>query len=155
MTNELVKIKRRATTNKIIIHHSLTEDGKTVSWQAIRNYHINTNGWSDIGYHFGIELIDNSLEILVGRPLLSVGAHTVGQNENSIGICCVGNYDIVSPTFKMYAKLAELVANLLIVFKLDINSIYGHRDFAPKSCPGKLFDINELKRLVSEYLSKY
>lgn len=123
--------------NKIIIHHSLTKDSGTVSWEAIRKYHKN-KGWQDIGYHYGIELVGNEYKILKGRSENTVGAHTVGQNSNSIGMCLVGNFDVTYPSPKQLNKLKELI--------LDIFSRYGnlpvytHNHFASyKSCPGKNF----------------
>ena len=35
----------------ILIHSSGTKDSETLSWGAIRQYHIFDNGWIAIGYH--------------------------------------------------------------------------------------------------------
>lgn len=77
----------------IIMHDSLTEDGQTVSWGAIRKYHVEFNKWADIGYHFGIELIDDNYEILTGRMIGREGSHCPGFNRVGIGICIIGNFD--------------------------------------------------------------
>lgn len=130
----------------IILHHSLTKDGATVSWQAIRRYHMDPNGpykMRDIGYHFGIELINNQYEILVGRQLNETGAHTKGHND-SIGICVVGNFDIEEMREPAYNKLYDLVDGLTTVLNIPITNIKCHRDFAPKSCPGVKFPYQRL-----------
>ena len=93
------------------IHHSLTKDSGTVSWNAIRHYHMNTKGWRDIGYHFGIEQVgrldSEAFEIFVGRPLTMNGAHARGLNSKQIGVCMVGNYDSVAPRKEMLIKLVR------------------------------------------------
>ena len=129
--------------NRIIIHHSLTKDSKTVSWNAIRRYHTEACGWSDIGYHYGIELVGDHYEIFVGRPLIRIGAHTGGFNSRSIGICVVGNFDVVSPQRLQWDLTIQLVRDLMAVFSIPRKRIYGHTEFNPhKSCPGKSFDLN-------------
>jgi hypothetical protein len=127
----------------IMIHHSLTKDSQTVSWQAIRKYHVETNGWLDIGYHFGIELINDQYEVLVGRPLDTPGAHCKENQMNNlaIGVCCVGNYDLEEPPAAMIAVLSKrLLVPLMRQFSIAKEQIVFHRDFATyKSCPGNLF----------------
>jgi N-acetylmuramoyl-L-alanine amidase len=81
----------------IVVHHSLTQDGNVVDWGAIRNYHKSL-GWNDIGYHCGLELVDGKYQYQTGRPLDMTGAHTIGLNDTHLGICMVGNFDIVTPT---------------------------------------------------------
>jgi N-acetylmuramoyl-L-alanine amidase len=126
----------------IIIHHSLTEDGKTVSWDAIRWYHVNTNGWNDIGYQCGIELIGNHYEVLLGRMLNEIGAHCKedGMNSKSIGICLVGNFDKTAPCGAQMSLLIRLVRSFMDLFGIPVENVRRHSDYAPyKSCPGTLF----------------
>jgi Negative regulator of beta-lactamase expression len=131
----------------IILHHSLTKDSGTVSWQAIRRYHIETMKWDDIGYHYGLEMIGTECEVLVGRPLDVIGAHTRGYNSYSVGICCVGNYDGEHLPGVMFEKLVPLVRSLMHTFHIPLSAIRRHAEFAPKTCPGTLFP---MLRLLSE-----
>lgn len=133
----------------IIIHHSLTKDSQTVSWQAIRRYHIYELKWEGIGYHFGMELVNDEYEILVGRPLTKEGAHCKGMNSKAIGICCVGNYDLIAPPNCLFHNLGQhLIIPLMKIFNIPIENIKGHRDYADKTCPGTKFDMQLLKQII-------
>ena len=75
---------------EIIIHCSATPPGWMAGRSAadkvaaIRRWHIEDRGWSDIGYHW---VIDRDGTLVRGRPETVVGAHTQGHNTGSIGIC--------------------------------------------------------------------
>lgn len=152
----------------IILHHSATEDGKTFSWPAIRRYHTSwrANGqiipeaavphyrergipveppWRDIGYHYGIEIVDNDVEIIVGRMMNDPGAHCVGMNHRSLGVCLLGNYDILPPPPEMWNAELKLVRSLCAILDISYANVKGHRDFANKSCPGKMFDLDKFR----------
>lgn len=133
--------------NKIILHHSLTKDSGTVSWQAIRKYHCIDLGWSDIGYHYGIEKVNDRYEILLGRMLSIQGAHTKEANKNSIGICMVGNFDDTQVSFAQWLLCLKLVKDLLITFNIPCNAVYGHNEFNPgKTCPGRYWDMQAFRK---------
>lgn len=133
--------------NKIILHHSLTKDSDTVSWGAIRNFHINDNHYSDIGYHFGIEKLRGQTEILIGRFVNKTGAHCKGSNSGSIGICFVGNFDVEIPPKESWNVGIKLVTFLMAEY--NIKEVVGHTELNPhKTCPGKLFDLDRFRREV-------
>jgi N-acetylmuramoyl-L-alanine amidase len=133
----------------IIIHHSLTRDSDAVSWGAIRWYHVERNGWRDIGYHFGIELVNGRYEVQIGRDESQSGAHCVGMNNKSIGICCVGNFDIAPPAARMLKKLRQLVGYLMRFHNIPIENVRGHQEYSHKSCPGKFFDMEAFRESLN------
>lgn len=140
----------------IVIHHSLTKDQKVVDWPAIRRYHKEELGYIDVGYPFGIEGIYRQgfgtvYEILVGRQLNQTGAHCkqAGMNRKGIGICMIGNFDVVPPPDDQLEKLISLVRALMSVFKIPKKNVKRHSDFAPyKTCPGKAFPWDKFKALI-------
>ena len=135
----------------VIIHHSLTKDGKIVDWDGIKRYHMREKGWSDIGYHCGVERINGVLTALTGRPLNMTGAHCLGHND-TIGICIVGNYDLAPPDDDMLRYAANITAGYLRMFELPIETVHMHNEYAAKSCPGKRFPWDKFISYVSASL---
>jgi len=138
----------------IVIHHSLTKDSDTVSWGAIRKFHIETQKWKDIGYHFGIEIINGEVEILLGRMMHETAAAVKEQNMNKKGIhiCIVGNFDIMEVPKPVWDKTVTLTAFLCDFLKIPASTnIKSHNFYAPyKSCPGSKFD---MKKFVADVLT--
>lgn len=136
----------------LVIHHSATKDSGTVSWQAIRRYHVETNGWSDIGYHIGIELIGDRYEIGLGRPILATAAAAYQQNMNKLGVhvCFVGDYDSTPPPMEMLRFAAPHLRDICeaLHIPLDSTHVIGHNTLAPKTCPGKQFDMDALRTML-------
>lgn len=139
----------------ITIHHSLTKDSGTVSWNAIRKYHKEEKGWRDIGYHYGIELVNDHYEIFVGRFENQDGAHTKGWNSTTLGICMLGNFDIAVPCEKQMNVTIRLVRSLIYQYDLRIYNVGGHRErsyegiLPSKTCPGSKFNMNLFRRALA------
>ena len=122
--------------NEIIVHCAATPEGKDIKTETIRQWHIQGNGWKDIGYHYIIEL-DGSIH--KGRSEDEIGAHCSGHNSNSIGVCYIGGVATDGKTPKDTRTSAQKTSLLSILKDLKRRypnaKIYGHRDFAAKACP--------------------
>lgn len=148
-----------ARPTHIVIHHTATpNDPLTSDWasrvRSIWQYHSQTNGWGDIGYHY---LIDPNGVIYEGRykgvrpndGTVIDGAHARGYNRASIGISMMGTYSTVAPTAAAQNALKSLMAWLMSTYEItpdtvtryayknvDLNTIVGHRDVGTTTCPG-------------------
>lgn len=140
-----------------MIHHSLTTDGSVVSWGAIERYHREVRGWQDIGYHYGVEKVGDSYHAFVGRreDLAAAACAEGGMNRRAIHICCVGDYDVVTPPAAMVKVLVKrLVAPLLVRHSIRPGDIVRHENFAPyKTCPGQMFDLEVIRKELRDGLS--
>ena len=128
--------------NRIILHCSATPEGRDVSTETIRNWHMLDRGWSDIGYHF-VVLLDGTIE--AGRPLDKAGAHCKGHNADSIGVCYIGGTDADgNPKDTMdgcqEAAIKELIYSLRMVWDKHL-TLHGHNEFSDKACPS--FKVSE------------
>lgn len=88
-------------------------------------------------------------EILMGRMWTVPGAHARGQNRDSLALCFIGDFDLTEPPLQQLIMGAKIVSLWLKLFDLDLKDIYLHRQFSQKSCPGKKFDLNDLKSYIS------
>lgn len=143
---------------KLILHCSATADGASYSWDAIREYHIYTRGWSDIGYHYGLEQYGHQLIIMRGRKPWVQGAHckAAGRNLDSLGVCVVGEYDEVAPSLAVYTATVRLLAGLCWAFHIQPGDVHGHREFeSAKTCPGLKWDLDEVREDVARLLPEY
>ena len=121
--------------NKIIVHCTATKEGQDFDIEDVRNWHVEGNGWRDVGYHYVVKL-DGTIQL--GRPLEVAGAHCKGHNEDSIGVCYVGGLDgfgepCDTRTTEQVDSLGALIYTLVHTF--PGSEVYGHRDFANKACP--------------------
>lgn len=130
----------------LMLHHSLTRDSGTVSWQAIRRYHKSL-GWRAEGYHYFCERINDEYEIIVGRDLNQRGAHCkeASMNKLAIGVCLVGNFDEAPPPQAQWDRAVKFVAGLCEQLSIPPDNIVAHRDYATKSCPGVRFNMDAFR----------
>ena len=131
----------------IVIHCTASRPDQHLPFELLDKMH-RAKGWNGCGYHY---YITRDGQLHFGRPEEMVGAHAVGYNLHSLGVCYEGGLDEhgKSDDTRTPAQRAALIA-LLRSLKVDYPDarILGHRDLpnVHKDCP--CFDaITEYSRL--------
>lgn len=122
----------------LIVHCAATQPTQDIGVAEIRQWHTE-KGWSDVGYHY---VIRRNGTIEDGRAEDSIGAHTVGYNARSIGICMVGGINKKGAAESNFTPPQWLALERLLRVlraKYPAATIHGHREFAKKDCPS--FDV--------------
>lgn len=133
----------RRTITKIILHCTATPEGRDYTVEQIRQWHLQ-RGFSDIGYHY---VVYRDGTIHKGRPIGTVGAHCLGQNTCSIGVCYVGGEDpdgSHKPKDTRTPQQREALRHLIAELKKENPdaTVHGHYEFANKACPSfKICDL--------------
>lgn len=139
---------RRVPVDEVIVHCSATRP----SWMAgrptrekvaeIRRWHVQDNGWKDIGYHW---IIDRDGTVERGRPESVAGAHTMNMNVGTIGVCLIGGHGAAATdrfsdhfTSEQDRALRQLLQE--ISRRTKIAKVSGHNQYARKACPGFLVE---------------
>ena len=139
---------------EIILHCSATPEGRDFRASDIDRWH-RQKVWKCIGYNYVIDL-DGKVE--GGRSLEMSGAHTIGHNDKSIGICYIGGIDGKNNpkdtrTIPQKESMFALVRQLMLTYKLTLKDVHCHNEFANKACPS--FKIEQFREEYEEWLYYY
>lgn len=159
----------------IIVHHSLSHwaDGKEiVRWHCSPK--PKGNNWKSPGYHAvicngypdypswhkrrPIASADGRVDRILSEDIIANGVKY--GNANSLHVCLVGNLDDHRCTKRQMEKLTDLLVFWCKKYGLAAGDIYGHgemqrkigRERHIKTCPGRFFDLTELRIAVSRRL---
>src|SRR3954453_14053770 len=104
------------TLQAAFVHHTAgtndyTPDQSAAIVRGIELYHVQGNGWNDIGYNF---LVDKYGQVFEGRyggvDRNVIGAHAEGFNTGSVGVALLGNYGSAVPSAEAKAALVRVLS---------------------------------------------
>ncbi|MGZ4390076.1 MAG: N-acetylmuramoyl-L-alanine amidase, partial [Gaiellaceae bacterium] len=160
-----------------VVHHTAGSNAYSPAQSAaivrgIEIYHVEGNGWNDIGYNF---LVDRYGQVFEGRyggvdrPV--IGAHSLGFNVGSFGVAVIGDYNSTQISAAARTSLEQLLAWKLDLAHVDplstltwqsggnprfpagvpvfLRAISGHRDTNFTDCPGNAL-YAELPRIARD-----
>ena len=134
----------RKSTDYIVIHCAATKASMDIGLTEIRKWHVQDNGWRDVGYHY---IIRRNGEVELGRSNRDTGAHAAGYNHKSISLCMVGgmaedNSAENNFTAQQWTALLDLVKQIKVDYPEA--DVIGHNEISEKECPS--FDVQQWKK---------
>ena len=126
------------------MHHSATKSG---SPEAFARYHVGTNGWPGIAYHF---VIQKDGVIYWCNDPEAIPYHVGNSNHHALGICLVGDFRTQQPT----AAQIDATQRLLQYLQVQIPTMkqVGIVD-KPKQIPVAI-KLNEVLLAVTGFLQE-
>ena len=133
----------RSSTEYLVVHCSATKPSMDIGLREIKRWHVDDNGWRDVGYHY---IIRRNGEVEFGRSNRDTGAHAAGYNHKSISLCMVGgmaedNSAENNFTAQQWTALLDLVKQIKVDYP-EANVI-GHNEISEIECPS--FDVQKWK----------
>jgi|GEM_PF-2154152 len=153
------------TNNYIIIHHlagiasNPSYDTSQQTFEQVNEYHRQKwNFKSELGKFIGYTyFIDWQGNLTQGRSDSESGAHTLGQNNNSIGIALAGNFDRIGehnrPSDAQVIALKQLLRHLMLKYDIPVTKVVGHRFFSSTLCCGRNFNDVDIRLLASKAIA--
>jgi len=169
-----------AAVHFAVVHHTAGSNDYTAAQSAaivrgIELYHVEGNGWNDIGYNF---LVDQYGQVFEGRfggvDKAVVGAHSLGFNSGSAGVAVLGDYGGAPVSAAAKTALEQLLAWRLDLAHVDplstltwlsggnprfpagvpvfLRAVSGHRDTNFTDCPGDAL-YSELPQIAKDVAS--
>ena len=116
--------------NLIVVHCSATRADRDFTENDLEVCHRH-RGFNGAGYHFYIR---KNGDIKNTRPLEKPGAHALGYNAHSIGICYEGGLDVryrPADTRTEWQKHSQRVLIRTLLMDYPGCRVCGHRDLSP------------------------
>jgi len=159
---------------RITLHHTViaalpetaTQAQEVQRMRQILNIHLNSSGYSDIGYHY---IIMPSGRIYEGRSSLKKGAHDL--INDGFGVAVDGDFQnlrrITQKQFEAIVSLCALLCKRMGItdpvtpvstqtYDFGLRSlprILGHRDRVATACPGTVYErLGEIRQAVKQAL---
>lgn len=168
-TEELLKEFDKYTFKQLHIHHTWKPTHKDFNGknhlqlqESMRRYHVNHNGWNDIGQH--ITLMPDG-KWVTGRPFNQTPASIKGWNTGALAVEMLGNFDKPGTgtynssgydTLKGAQKESILALIKYFGDRFGYSRVKFHREGpgVAKTCPGTSLDKATLIEEAKKYSTK-